>query len=99
MKDISFPLPCIVCDKIMVNAIDDSNYNQPNGGLTFTAYGSYGSSFDPMNDSYSLVVNICDECLHRKGLEHKVVLNKRARPVPTPSTNQYWDNERLDENF
>lgn len=58
-------LPCIVCEKPLVN-IDEDVDNQPYCGTEFTTYGHYGSTIhDEMPGEMLLVVNICDTCILR----------------------------------
>lgn len=66
------PVPCIVCDKMLKEALIDSN-NQPYKATTFITHGHYGSTFfDPMDSSY-LEINVCDECLEKAKSEKKIV--------------------------
>lgn len=56
---------CIVCKKGLTSVFSGSdtketNYIQPDGGVSFNGSGGYGSSFDYSPD---YVVNICDGCL------------------------------------
>lgn len=58
-------LPCIKCGKPLKN-VDEGSDNQPYGGTEFQTRGHYGSTiFDPMDDPFRLVVNICDTCILR----------------------------------
>lgn len=60
-------LPCILCDKPLVN-VDEDVDNQPYCGTEFQARGHYGSTIhDPIgeDDPIFLVVNICDTCILR----------------------------------
>lgn len=66
------PVPCIVCDRILEEAIPDS-INQPYKATTFSTKGHYGSTFfDPMDGSY-LEINVCDVCLERAKSDEKIV--------------------------
>lgn len=66
------PVPCIVCDKVLEEAIPDSK-NQPYKATTFMTQGHYGSTFfDPMDGSY-LEINVCDDCLTKAKSEKKIV--------------------------
>ena len=59
-------LPCIVCDKPLTNAMHTVK-NQPLQGVQFMTYGHYGTGlFDPMSNTETLVLNVCDECLEKK---------------------------------
>lgn len=57
-------LPCIVCDKPLRPAVDQS-INQPAHGVVFETYGHYGSTFFDPTDGSKLEINICDDCLKR----------------------------------
>lgn len=62
-------LPCIVCEKPLVNVFDDAD-NQPYCGTEFVSYGHYGSTIhdsgmNPGGAPMALVVNICDTCILR----------------------------------
>ena len=66
------PVSCIVCDKVLEEAIPDST-NQPYKATTFMTKGHYGSTFfDPMDGSY-LEINVCDECLEKAKSAKKIV--------------------------
>ena len=100
MPDVTFPLPCIVCSKTLMNVFNDKiAVNQPLDGLAFTSHGAYGSSFDPMDSTFLLTVNICDDCLKRGGVEQKVVLTKFSPPTRPVSTNQYWNEDTSNKDF
>lgn len=59
-------MPCIVCDKPLVNAMHNVR-NQPSYGVAFVSHGHYGSGvFDPMDRREAIEVNVCDECLLKK---------------------------------
>jgi hypothetical protein len=66
------PVPCIVCDRVLEEAISGST-NQPYKATTFKTRGHYGSTFfDPMDSSY-LEINVCDVCLERAKSDEKIV--------------------------
>lgn len=66
------PVPCIVCGKVLEEAIPDG-INQPYKGTSFTTHGHYGSTFfDPMDNS-CLEINICDDCLEEARANEKIV--------------------------
>lgn len=69
-------LPCIVCDKKLEPAFDET-INQPSDGLAFQTRGHYGSTFfDPMDGSW-IEVNICDECLKAAHASGKIIERDR----------------------
>ena len=61
--------PCIVCKEELTSIFTSSAEGlssedvQPNGGVSFSGCGAYGSSFDDMDNNSTYVLNICDECL------------------------------------
>jgi hypothetical protein len=66
------PVPCIVCGKVLEEAMSDTD-NQPYKATTFVTYGHYGSTFfDPMDGS-SIEINVCDDCLEKAKLDKKIV--------------------------
>lgn len=85
-------LPCIVCEKPLVNVDEETCDNQPYGGTEFHTYGHYGSTIhDPVaeklskgGDPLALVVNICDTCILRaidagviQGRSDKIALSRQ----------------------
>ena len=88
-------LPCIVCEKPLVN-IDEGVDNQPHCGTEFVAYGHYGSTiFDPGPEDHGkvLVVNICDTCILRaidaaviQGRSKSIALSRE----PIEATQRAW---------
>jgi hypothetical protein len=74
------PVPCIVCDRVLKEAISDST-NQPYKATTFKTRGHYGSTFfDPMDSSY-LEINVCDVCLERAKSDEKIVHYSNTKEV------------------
>lgn len=82
MSKVSFPLPCVVCKK-QAKASMPVQGNHPRNGLSFEATGQYGSAFDPLGDSFSLVVTICDDCVEKAAMEGVLVQKEKPR-VETP---------------
>lgn len=79
-------LPCIVCDKPLMNAMHMVK-NQPLDGLQFKTNGHYGTTlFDPMSEFESIAVNICDECLKAKSDKVLYRFRKPSRPEYDYST-------------
>ena len=66
------PVPCIVCDRVLEEAMSDS-FNQPYKATAFLSHGHYGSTFfDPMDGRY-IEINVCDVCLERAKSDKKIV--------------------------
>ena len=85
----ALPLPCIACRKPLESAIPGTK-NIPINGLVFTCMGNYGSGvFDPITITRNLVVNICDECLVKAGVDRIVAIAKPPRVVHEPL--EVWD--------
>lgn len=64
--DTMTAMPCIVCDRQLVNAVHGAR-NQPSEGVNFHTHGHYGSGvFDPMISTEAIEVNVCDQCLLAK---------------------------------
>lgn len=56
-------LYCFKCDKTLESVFPDAKF-QPYAGTCFSSQGHYGSTvWDPMDDSLSLELIICDDCL------------------------------------
>ena len=85
------PLPCILCDKELEPAFKDLDNNQPYGATTFQSHGQYGSTVwdEPPSSRRWLEINICDECLVRKG-EEGTVLMVEPIPVRTEYERELW---------
>ena len=71
-------LPCFVCGKRLLNVFMECD-NQPSEATEFRTYGAYGSTFWDDFDGEELVLNVCDECLH-KGKE-RLAQQKRFLPI------------------
>lgn len=85
-------LPCIVCEKPLVNVDEETSDNQPYVGTEFVSYGHYGSTIhDPVSEKLTkdgdpivLVANICDTCILRaldagviQGRSEKIALSRQ----------------------
>jgi len=67
-------LRCIKCGAELHNHMDGQGH-QPSGGLSFTTWGHYGSTFfDPMDGS-ALQVAICDGCVEAAMADGAVTLH------------------------
>jgi hypothetical protein len=74
-------LPCIRCDKRLLNVDPDYSENQPNDGLAFLSRGHYGTTlFDPMDGSI-IVINVCDVCLRKAARKEQVLWNRSQKPI------------------
>ncbi len=41
-----------------------THWDQPNGGVTFTGSGTYGSGFDELPSGGVFLLILCDDCMH-----------------------------------
>lgn len=81
ISDLTFPLPCIVCDKKLESAFPGAKEStQPLHALGFVGHGAYGSNFDPMDGRLSLLINVCDDCLKAKGEAGSVIMATQEPP-------------------
>lgn len=90
---LEMPLPCIVCGVALEDALPGEGEvtNQPHAGTSFTTHGHYGSTvFDPMDDSESLTITVCDPCLRRRAGEGYVI-NTVVTPQRPKRKVRRWD--------
>lgn len=74
-------IPCIICRKVLEEAMPGYSNNQPNDGLMCRTGGNYGSTvFDPV-DGTNLYFLICDECMEKAGEDGVVMTGRFQRPV------------------
>ena len=71
-------LPCLVCGKQLPSVVEGSD-NQPYGGIEFTTYGHYGSTFWDNFYGEQLVLTVCDDCLRER--KDRLGQQKRFQPV------------------
>lgn len=83
-------LPCIVCDRLLEDAIPQGggrNSNQPHAGTAFTTTGHYGSTVFDMEPGF-LEINVCDPCLLSK--YESVAHGQTKTPAPVVEYKK-WD--------
>jgi hypothetical protein len=77
----TYALPCVVCGRLLREALPDHSENQPNDGVCAVIHGNYGSTvFDPFDGTH-LEVNLCDPCLTLAGAQGRVLVGRRSRRV------------------
>ena len=75
---------CLICDIALSDIMDNYPPSQPDGGVTVTIAGQYGSRvFDPMSTREHLRAFLCDRCLTTKAHQGRIQSVLVSKPRPT----------------
>ena len=92
-----YALPCIVCEKPLVQVDEDAGENQPYGGTEFVTLGHYGSTIhDELGEDQvrmKLIVNICDTCILR-AIDKDVIQSRGEDGTPLQAHHHIDDESR-----
>jgi hypothetical protein len=80
-------VPCIICQKLLVDENGDNN--QPVKGLAFTSHGHWPSAIMDGCYPYWLEINICEPCL-QAAADRQHVLTGEREGHRGPTTWGFW---------